>query len=73
LCGGTFSSITGTVWEYNIGTDRWTQKSTFEGTVRDAAVGFGVGSKGYITTGRNGSTLRFDDLWEFDPTAASEK
>jgi len=73
LCGGTFSSITGTVWESNIGTDRWTQKSTFEGTVRDAAVGFGVGSKGFITTGRNGSTLRFDDLWEFDPTAASEK
>jgi N-acetylneuraminic acid mutarotase len=69
LCVGTFSSIVGTVWEYDVATDFWTQKTTFEGTARDAAVSFAVGSYGYITTGRNGSTLRFDDLWLFDPTA----
>ncbi|HEY5824280.1 MAG TPA: kelch repeat-containing protein [Cyclobacteriaceae bacterium] len=72
LCGGTYSAITGSVWEYDTATDLWTEKSTFEGTVRDAAVSFGVGTKGYIATGRNGSTLRFDDLWEFDPQATSE-
>jgi N-acetylneuraminic acid mutarotase len=69
LCVGTFSSIVGTVWEYDVATDLWTQKTTFESTARDAAVSFAVGSYGYIATGRNGSTLRFDDLWAFDPNA----
>ncbi len=73
MCGGTYSAITSTVWEYNPGTDLWTQKSSFEGTSRDAAVGFAVGSYGYVATGRNGSTLRFDDIWKFDPQATSEK
>jgi N-acetylneuraminic acid mutarotase len=69
LCGGTYSSILSNVWEYDVATDLWTEKTSFEGTARDAAVSFAVGSKGYITTGRNGSSLRFDDLWSFDPLA----
>ena len=73
LWGGTYSTITGSVWEYDTSTDLWTEKSDFEGTVRDAAVSFAVGTKGYIATGKNGSSLRFDDLWEFDPLATSEK
>lgn len=67
LVGGTYSTIVNNVWEYDVTTDLWTQKTSFEGTARDAAVGFSVGSLGYIATGRNGSTLRFDDLWALDP------
>ena len=31
--------------------DTWTQKADFGGTARDSAVGFSIGSKGYIGTG----------------------
>ncbi|HYV90150.1 MAG TPA: kelch repeat-containing protein [Chitinophagales bacterium] len=43
----------------------WTQKTNFGGTTREAAVGFSIGSKGYIGTGYNGSYK--NDFWEYDP------
>jgi hypothetical protein len=46
----------------------WTQKAGFGGTARTDAVGFSIGSKGYIGTGYDGS-LRLKDFWEYDPTA----
>ena len=54
------------VWSYNPSSDTWTQKGPFEGTQRTRAVGFSLGSKGYVTMGLNGNN-RFDDLWEFNP------
>ncbi len=60
---GTAGSI---VWEYDPVTDLWEQKTTFEGSGRIDAVAFVVGSRAYVTTGRNGSYY-FDDLWAFDP------
>jgi N-acetylneuraminic acid mutarotase len=66
LSTGTYSSALNTTWEYDTVTDLWTQMTNFEGTARDAAVGFSVGTKGYVATGRN-SSIRFDDIWEFDP------
>jgi hypothetical protein len=56
-------------WEYNPGTDLWTEKTSFEGTTRTDAVGFAIGSRGYVTTGKN-STYYFDDIWAFEPDAA---
>ena len=38
-------------WEYDPTTNTWTQKANFGGTPRDGAVGFSIGSKGYIGTG----------------------
>ena len=65
---GTRATLDAGVWEYNPATDNWTQKNSFEGSVRDSAVGFALGNYGYVATGRS-SSLRFDDLWMFDPTA----
>ncbi len=58
-------------WEYNpaadtLGGSPWTQKADFEGGARYGAVGFSIGTKGYIGTGWNGNTL-VDDFWEYDP------
>lgn len=67
LVGGNTSALLTSVWEYDVTADEWTEKTEFEGTAREAAVGFSVNGNGYITTGRNGTSLRFDDLWRFDP------
>ena len=47
----------------------WTQKADFGGTARYGAVGFSIGSKGYIGTGSDDSSLRYKDFWEYDPAA----
>jgi len=48
--------------------DLWTQKATLAGTSRIEAVGFSIGNKGYIGTGRNDNTgIIFKDFWEYDP------
>ena len=54
-------------WEYDPGTDTWTQKADFGGTARGAATGFAIGTKGYIGTGAG--TSYYKDFWEYDPAA----
>ena len=56
------------IWEYDPVSDIWDEKTEFEGVPRTEAIGFAIGSLGYICTGRN-SNERYDDLWEFDPEA----
>lgn len=46
--------------------DTWTQKADFGGGVRLGAVGFSIGSKGYIVTGTTGAQ-DLSDFWEYDP------
>src|SRR5438552_4195511 len=46
--------------------DTWTQKADFGGGDRYGAVGFSIGSKGYIGTGNN-TTGTKKDFWEYDP------
>ncbi len=69
----------GTAWIKNCGFsvttdtlpyDLWTQKTDFGGTVRANAVGFNIGTKGYIGTGSNAVGFT-KDFWEYDPTANS--
>ncbi|MFY0253862.1 Kelch repeat-containing protein [Chitinophaga sp. 30R24] len=61
-------------WEYNPGTDRWVQKTDFEGAPRTAATGFTVKDRGFVVLGQsNSSTQVLDDMWEFDPTAEYNK
>jgi hypothetical protein len=48
--------------------DTWTRKADFGGTPRDVAVGFSIGSKGYVGTGSDGVSGT-KDFWEFDPAA----
>lgn len=61
-------------WEYNPSGNTWIQKANLPDPAngvagsgaRYGAVGFGIGSKGYICSGYTGSHTK--DLWEFDPT-----
>ena len=47
--------------------DTWTQKANFTGTGRSGAVGFAIGSKGYIGTGNADAYTK--DFWEYNPAA----
>lgn len=42
-----------TTYEYNILTKVWTKKAPFPGKLRIGAVGFNIGSRGYVGGGRN--------------------
>ncbi|MBK6484808.1 MAG: T9SS type A sorting domain-containing protein [Chitinophagaceae bacterium] len=53
-------------WEYDPAVNTWTQKADFGGTARRGAVGFSIGSKGYLGTGYNNS-IKYKDFWEYDP------
>jgi PKD domain-containing protein len=53
--------------EYDPLTNAWTQKADFGGSPRILAIGFSIGSKGYIGTGADG--LGSSDFWEYDPLA----
>lgn len=44
--------------------DTWTQMADFGGTTRVDAVGFSIGSKGYVGTGYDGANTA--DFWEYD-------
>src|SRR5438128_1515649 len=60
-------------WRYDPLTNVWTQIADFGGEPRAAAVGFTIGSKGYMGTGQNfcncGPGALFNDFWEYDPSA----
>ena len=53
-------------WEWDQATNTWTQKANFGGIARTGAVGFSIGSKGYIGMGWGGSYPK--DFWEYNPT-----
>ena len=46
--------------------NNWIAKANFGGVTRRYAVGFSIGTKGYIGTGTDGTSR--DDFWEYDPT-----
>ena len=58
-------------WEYTWATGvlggTWTSMTSFPGLVRSNAVGFSIGTKGYMGTGWNGTTY-YKDFWEYDPS-----
>jgi hypothetical protein len=51
------------------GQNAWTQKTNFGGIARGGAVGFSIGSKGYIGTGWANGYKK--DFWEYDPPTDS--
>ena len=60
-----FPSWTKDFWEYNVETNTWTKKANFGGTVRDNAVGFSIGTSGYIGTGYASGGIFRNDFWEY--------
>jgi N-acetylneuraminic acid mutarotase len=69
LSTGENGAITSITWQYDPGSDRWTQKTAFEATARTGAVAFTIGTRGFVVTGRNGS-LVMDNAYEFLPNDA---
>lgn len=63
---GSFGSSNSYTWEYDFATDLWTEKTPFEGTAREGAVGFTVKNRGFVATGISGSSA-YDDCREFFP------
>jgi hypothetical protein len=47
--------------------DSWTQKTDVGGIARQNAVGFSIGTKGYIGTGEDINGNYYNDFWEYDP------
>ncbi len=66
IIGGSNGSTLNAVWEYDPLLDSWEQLTGIEGSAREGHVAFSINSRAYITTGRT-SSIRLDDLWEFQP------
>jgi N-acetylneuraminic acid mutarotase len=47
--------------------NNWCREMDFKGGGRADAVSFAIGNKGYIGTGWDATTTRYNDFWEFDP------
>lgn len=69
LSTGTNGGLNSKTWEYDPAADQWTEKTGFEGSARQQAVGFTLKGRGFVATGNAGSTssLQFDDVREFKP------
>ncbi|HUM48004.1 MAG TPA: T9SS type A sorting domain-containing protein, partial [Chitinophagales bacterium] len=60
-----FGSWTKDFWEYDPSNNTWIKKKDFGGNVREAAVGFSIGTNGYITTGYGFGGFYYKDIWEY--------
>ncbi|MFM2136417.1 MAG: hypothetical protein RL021_1817, partial [Bacteroidota bacterium] len=66
-CASTSTATSNTITLSQTTYDNWTVKQSPTGPgPRSGAVGFSIGSKGYIGTG-GGTTGRMRDFWEYDP------
>jgi N-acetylneuraminic acid mutarotase len=63
---GNFGVDHNDLWEWDSGTNTWTQKSSMPTIGRRAAVSFVLNNKGYVAAGF-GDQGFFNDLWEYDP------
>jgi N-acetylneuraminic acid mutarotase len=57
-------------WQYDPANDTWKKMTPFAGSLRVGAVGYTIGSLGYVATGHSGGSY-FDDIYPFDPSVAS--
>lgn len=71
VCTGSAKGTTDILadtWEYDVATNSWSQKDDYPGGPRIFAVGFGIGSYGYVGTGDNGDNYQ-KDFYRLDPNA----
>lgn len=54
-------------WEYDPGSDTWSQKANYAGGLRYHATGFTIGNYMYVGTGRDPSAALHQDFWKYDP------
>lgn len=72
VVSGIKGGLSAATWEYTPETDRWVQKTDFEGAARQYSTGFSVKDRGFVVLGVSG-TLQLDDMRELDPTAEYNK
>ncbi len=58
-------------WEYDPGSDTWSQKANFAGGLRYHAAGFTIGNDMYVGTGRAPSSVLMNDFWKYSPATNS--
>lgn len=58
-------------WKWDQTTNTWTELAEFEGGCRQWAIGFAIGSEGYMGTGEY-SGNGFNDLWEYSTLTSIE-
>ncbi|MGZ4073318.1 MAG: kelch repeat-containing protein [Bacteroidia bacterium] len=56
-------------WEYDPGTNTWTQKANYAGGARLHCCGFTIGNYGYVGTGRDVSGVERSDFFKYDPVS----
>ncbi|CAH8284029.1 galactose oxidase-like protein [Mariniflexile fucanivorans] len=66
IATGYYGGAVGSIWEYDPTLDEWEEISDLEATVRQDAVAFSNGSRGFVLMGRTGS-LYLDDIYELFP------
>lgn len=69
--GDGYATYLNDFWSYDPVSNTWNQQANFPGTARYMAVGFGMGSKGYIGTGYQDGYYLKNDFWEYDPATDS--
>ncbi len=55
-------------FEYDPGSDSWTQKASFPGGPRMHATSFTIGNKIYTGTGRDVNQVLYNDFYSYDPS-----
>jgi N-acetylneuraminic acid mutarotase len=55
-------------WQYDPGSNTWTQKADYPGQGRYGLFGFGIGNFGYAGTGWSGGGNPHNDFWQYDPS-----
>jgi N-acetylneuraminic acid mutarotase len=69
---GIKSAAMSSTYEYDPSTNIWLERTPFSNSTRSYAVSFSLQEKrGFVMTGRSGSSTRFDDFFEFSPTTAN--
>lgn len=71
---GTFDQYTNAFYMFNpAGSGTWTYIANFPGGLRAEAVGFSIGTHGFVGTGVDYNGNYFNDMWEYDPSADAWK
>ena len=65
--GGNVDVLFDDWWEFDPGTNSWTQKANFGPGPRKWSHGFSIGNFGYICSGEEYNQVEMDDLWEYSP------
>ena len=66
LTTGENGSLVANTWQYDPVNDLWEEKTAFEGSARTGAIAFTLSDRGFVMTGRSGSSS-FDNGYEFHP------